>query len=95
MTVEYARRAAADIAAISEYYDTSNVSVSSRFADHLEELIARLDRWPQSGRPVGQRPGVRVALVPGFPYKLFYRVLNGRIRVLHIRHAARRPLAGR
>jgi plasmid stabilization system protein ParE len=34
---------------------------------------------------------VRVVLLIRYPYKIFYRILQDRIRILHIRHTSRRP----
>jgi hypothetical protein len=42
-----------------------------------------------------QRPDVRMMPLVRYPYKIFYRILGDTIRILHIRHAARRPWGGR
>jgi plasmid stabilization system protein ParE len=34
---------------------------------------------------------VHMAPLIRYPYKVFYRALGDRIRILHIRHTARRP----
>jgi toxin ParE1/3/4 len=39
---------------------------------------------------VKQRPGVRVAFLAPYPFKLFYRIAADIIEVLHVAHAARR-----
>jgi toxin ParE1/3/4 len=38
---------------------------------------------------VKQRPGVRVAFLTPYPFKLFYRIVADIIEVLHVAHAAR------
>jgi len=39
-----------------------------------------------------QRPGVRVAFVLRYRYKIFYRVTTDAIRIVHIRHTSRAPI---
>jgi plasmid stabilization system protein ParE len=36
--------------------------------------------------------GVRVAFSTRYPYRIYYRIGPDEIVILHIRHAARRPL---
>ena len=43
-----------------------------------------------SAPEVAQRPGVRVAAFPDFPYRLFYSVESDAIYVLAIQHTSRR-----
>jgi plasmid stabilization system protein ParE len=40
---------------------------------------------------VEQRPGVRVVPLIRYPYKIFYRIADDTVRILHIRHTSRRP----
>jgi hypothetical protein len=42
-------------------------------------------------RPSAHRPGVRVVPLGRYPYKIFYRVQDGVLEILHIHHAAREP----
>lgn len=93
MSVEYSRRAIADLDSIATYYrSVADTRVSERFETRLRSIVDRIHRRPESSRPVSQRPGVRVALMISFPYKVFYRVIApDRVRILHIRHTARRP----
>jgi plasmid stabilization system protein ParE len=95
MSVEYSRRAITDLKEISDYYlSRAGNEVARRFEARLKAVLDRVAKRPETAPAVIQRPGVRVALVSGFPYKVFYRPLDeGRIRVLHIRHMARRPVA--
>lgn len=95
MSVEYSRRAIADLNRISAYYlSQAGSEVASRFEARLLTVVDRVAKRPESAAAVAQRPGVRVALLGSFPYKVFYRHLDGGgIRVLHIRHMARQPTA--
>lgn len=92
MRVEYSKRAFADLRQIAAYYTQSgNSAVAARISGRIEELVVRIARAPLSGRPVIQRPGVRVALLRSYPYKIFYRVTRDTIRIVHIGHTSRRP----
>jgi toxin ParE1/3/4 len=92
MRVEYSKRAVADLREIATYYARSgNRAVAEKIATRIQEVVARIAALPLSGRPVVQRLGVRVALLPSYRYKIFYRVMGDTIRIVHIRHTSRRP----
>ena len=92
MKVEYSARALADLRQIAAYYARSgNSAIADRIAERIQEIIARIAVSPLSGRAVVGRPGVRVALLRSYRYKIFYRVAGVAIRIVHIRHTSRRP----
>jgi len=94
MIVEYSKRAIADLSLISDHYrSVADARVAERFEERFRTVIERVCRRPESSRPVVQRPGVRIAFLISFPYKVFYRVIGtDRIKILHVRHTARRTL---
>jgi plasmid stabilization system protein ParE len=55
----------------------------------LRAVVERIGQWPQSGRVVEERPGVRVVPLVPYPYRLFYLVTDERVEILHLHHAAR------
>jgi toxin ParE1/3/4 len=59
------------------------------------ELFSLLSRHPHLGR-LTRKEGVRVLSVDRYPYVVFYRLLEqeAEIRILRVRHTARRPLKG-
>jgi toxin ParE1/3/4 len=92
MKVEYSKRALVDLRRIAEYYATvDDPRVADAVAAAIRQLIDRITQHPASGRPVVQRPGVRVILLPRHRYKIFYRANGDTIRIVHIRHTSRRP----
>jgi plasmid stabilization system protein ParE len=92
MTVEYSKRAIADLRQIAAYHARSSSAViAARIAARIQEVVARIAELPLSGRPVAQRPGVRVVLLADYRYKIFYRMAGDTIRIIHIRHTSRRP----
>jgi toxin ParE1/3/4 len=95
MRVEYSTRAVSDIRDIADYYmRTDNPLAGERIGARIREVVARIGRMPESGRPVIERPGVRVAPLLRYPYNIFYAATRDTVRILHIRHTARRPWAG-
>jgi toxin ParE1/3/4 len=92
MKVEYAKRAIADLRSIGAYYATADhPEVGERISVRLREVVARIARFPESGRPVVQRPGVRVVPLRRYPYLVFYRLGSDTVRILHVRQTSRRP----
>jgi len=95
MKVEYSKRAVADLRKISA---DSRQAFGNRVAEALEfrirAVVDRISREPLSAPRVEQRSGMRVAPLIRYPFKVFYRVLDDRVRIVHIRHSARRPWQG-
>jgi plasmid stabilization system protein ParE len=92
MRVEYSKRVLADLRQIAAHYARSgNSAIADRIAERIQQVIARIAVSPLSGRAVGGRPRVRVALLSSYRYKIFYRVAGDAILIVHIRHTSRRP----
>ena len=95
MKVEYSNRAVANLRKISA---DSRGAFGDRVAEALEgrirAVIDRISRDPFSAPEVEQRPGLHVVPLIRYPFKIFYRVLDDRIQIVHIRHVARRPWKG-
>jgi len=56
----------------------------------IRATVDRLSLWPLSAEGVEERLGVRVVTLVRYPFRIFYRVAENYIEILHIRHAARR-----
>jgi toxin ParE1/3/4 len=95
MKVEYSRRSVADLRKISA---DSRRAFGDRVAEALEarirSVIDRISREPLSAPEVEQRPGLHVVPLIRYPFKIFYRLLGDKIRIVHIRHTARQPWPG-
>jgi plasmid stabilization system protein ParE len=91
MKVEYSKRAVADIRKLSAHSLAFGDVVARALEARIQAVVEQVRTHPESRPAVIQRPGVRVALLGPYPYKLFYRILPDRIRIVHIRHTARRP----
>jgi toxin ParE1/3/4 len=90
MRVVYTTEAIADLDGIFDYIaDYYPAAISDAFQNRLHAVIARIARWPESAQEVSERPGVRVAPLIRYPYKVFYRVSGDTVEILHVHHAAR------
>lgn len=94
MSVEYTRRALADVARISGYYfSRAGAATAEKFEQRLRAVVERVERRPQTAPAVEGQTDLRVTPMLTFPYKVFFQELGpGKIRVLHIRHMSRRPV---
>jgi plasmid stabilization system protein ParE len=91
MKVEYSKRAIADLRKVSADSLVFGGAVAAAVETRLREIIAHIAEHPQAAAPVVERPGMRVIPLIRYPYKIFYRVFEERIRIVHIRHTSRRP----
>ena len=89
MKVVYTVEALHDLDEISAFLAANFPTVVVPFQRRLKAIERRIARWPKSAQEVEQRSGVRMVPFVQYPYKLFYRVANSRIEVLHLHHAAR------
>lgn len=95
MRVVWTEAALADLDKILAYTHINYPSVAYPLKQRLRAVIARVGQWPESARQVEQRPDVRVVPLLRYPYRLFYRINDGRVEILHIHHAARQEAEGR
>ncbi len=95
MRISYSRGALTQLDEIFSYIAHDNPRAASKLLERIESFTLLLGQLPQIGRTTG-KPGVRVIGVPGYPYLIFYRILEERdeVRILRVRHTARRPLPG-
>ena len=95
MKVEYSNRAVADLRKVSAdsramFGDAVALVLESR----IQDAVAHIAENPEAAPRVTERDEVRMFPLTRYPYKLFYRVLVDRVRILPIRHTSRRPWIG-
>jgi toxin ParE1/3/4 len=92
MKLEFSNHALADLREISAH---SRQQFGARVARALEirirNVVDNVARRPESGPRIEQRADLRVVALGRYPFKIFYRVRSDSVRILHIRHTARRP----
>jgi plasmid stabilization system protein ParE len=92
MKVEYTNRAIADLRKVSaDSRAAFGDAVGTALEARIRTVISHIAQHPEAAPRVVERPGMRVFPLIRYPYKIFYRVLDDRVRILHIRHTARRP----
>lgn len=95
MKIEYANRAVADLRKISaDSRAAFGDTVAATLAARIRAVISHIAEHPEAAPRVVEREGMRVFPLIRYPYKIFYRVFDDRVRILHIRHTSRRPWAG-
>lgn len=80
-----------EVEEISHYYERARLGLGERFLKALEDLYERLATLPDSGKEV--RPGIRQAIVPGFPYLVYYARFPDRLEIIAVVHQARHERA--
>jgi plasmid stabilization system protein ParE len=91
MKVVWTDEALRDLDEIAEYVTVHYPTVAPAVGLRIRAVVDRVGRWPQSARRSLKRPDVRVVPVGRYPYKIFYRVTERSIEILHVHHAARQP----
>lgn len=95
MKVEYSRRAVGDIRKIlADSNRTFGLRVAQALGSRIRAVVDRIGRDPLSAPQVEQRSGIYVVPLIRYPFKIFYRILDDRVKIMHIRHTARRPWRG-
>jgi plasmid stabilization system protein ParE len=90
MKVVFTDEALRDLDDISDWLSVHYPGLGAAVDRRLRVVIARIGRWPDSGRASKGHPAVRVIPLPRYPYKVFYRARDV-VEILHIHHAAREP----
>jgi len=92
MKVEFTNRAVRDLREISEYSRRLfGDQVTAALEIRLRDVVAGIAHAPESAPHVAQRSDIRVVPLVRFPFRIFYRAAGDTVRILHIRHVARRP----
>lgn len=87
--LRFSPRAVRETGEAREWYETQNPGLGDEFVAALELQIKRLEQAPLLYGEV--MPGVCRALLPRFPYGVFYVVRGELVHVLAVLHDARSP----
>jgi len=93
MRIRYTPRAFADREAIFDYIEKRSPQGAQAAMRAIDSSIRRLEHFPYSA-PATDEPEVHELIVPRRPYKVYYRIVDEEVWIVHIRHAARRPWIG-
>jgi toxin ParE1/3/4 len=70
-----------------------NLAIESTAAleARIRDVVTNVADYPERAPRVEGRPGMRVVPLVRYPFKIFYRIFGDTVRIVHIRHATRRP----
>ena len=91
MKVVYTEGALSDLEHIVDWLTAHYPAIAPAVERCIRGVIAHIAHWPESARRSAKRAGVRVASIGRYPYKIFYRVTDDAVVILHIHHAAQQP----
>ncbi len=87
--LKFSTRALREIGEAKEWYEFQNPGLGEEFIAAMELQLKRLEQAPLLYAEV--IPNVRRALLPRFPYGLFYTVRGNLIQILAVLHDVRNP----
>jgi len=87
--LKFSSRALRETGEAQEWYELQNPGLGEEFIAAMELQLKRLAQAPLLYTEV--TPGVRRALLPRFPYGLFYAVRGNLVHVLAVLHDTRNP----
>ena len=87
--LKFSARALRETGEAQAWYELQNPGLGDEFIAAIELQLKRLEQAPLLYAEV--LPGVHRALLPRFPYGLFYAVRGDLIHILAVRHDARNP----
>ncbi|MDD5579325.1 MAG: type II toxin-antitoxin system RelE/ParE family toxin [Methylobacter sp.] len=87
--LKFSSRALREIGEAQEWYELQSPGLGEEFIAAMELQLKRLEQAPLLYAEV--IPHVRRALLPRFPYGLFYAVRGNLIHILAVLHDARNP----
>ncbi|MBY0270252.1 MAG: type II toxin-antitoxin system RelE/ParE family toxin [Burkholderiales bacterium] len=89
LPVVYRRRVQHDLAAAFDWYEEQRTQFGEQFLSAVQSSFRTIERYPELFEPVHGE--VRRAIVPRFPFAVFYIVEPHRTVVLRVLHTARNP----
>ncbi|MCK9607640.1 MAG: type II toxin-antitoxin system RelE/ParE family toxin [Methylomonas sp.] len=87
--LKFSARALREIGEAREWYESQSPGLGEEFIAAMELQLKRLEQAPLLYSEV--IPGVRRALLPRFPFGLFYVVRGNLVHILAVLHDARNP----
>jgi addiction module RelE/StbE family toxin len=94
MRVRYTPRARADIEAIFSYVDSRNPSAARAVKREIERAAVALALSPYLGAVIDRSSEFRGIRVGRYPYRLYYRIRENEVWIVHVRHMRQRPWEG-
>jgi plasmid stabilization system protein ParE len=90
MKIRYTPSGFSDRERIFNYLRERSPAGARKVMAQIRSATAQLGEHPYSGYRT-EDGDIRVKFIGRYPYKLFYRVRDDTVEIVHIRHTARRP----
>lgn len=74
-----------------EYIRQDSPTAAENFRNKAEQVLRRLETYPESGRSIPEFPGLPHREVIVRPYRFFYRVVGKTVWVVAVWHSAQLP----
>ncbi len=91
MQLRFTPSGRAQFLAAVAYIRADDPAAAQRFRDRTEQVLRRLERFPQSGRVIPEFPDLPHREVIVAPYRFFYRVPAKTVWVVAVWHSAQLP----
>jgi toxin ParE1/3/4 len=91
--VEYHPAIHGELETIRDYYNEKVPGLGTEFLEEVNELLLRIAHNPKRWMRVS--PLLRRALMKRFPYVIYFRELEGKLRITVVKHQRRHPSLGR
>lgn len=91
MKVRFTEAALDDIHEICEFLLSNYPSTAPLVEQRIRIIAHRISAWPESSPRVTGFPEVRAAPLGRYPYRVFYKITDEAIEIVHIHHTSRQP----
>jgi len=88
VSLRYSPRARRDIDGIHDWIAKDRPRAATAVVAAIRKTAALLADYPRVGRET-DIPGVRMLPVGRYPYLVYYKIADGDVVVVHVRHGAR------
>lgn len=93
MKILFTLSARTQIVSATNYIRQDNPEAARRFRQRVEVVLRRLIKFPNSGRPIPEFPGIPHREIIVAPYRIFYRVVGKNVWIVAVWHGAQLPAA--
>ena len=90
MRIVYTDEALHDLDDIFAFLAREYPSIIAAVEERIRAAVTFVAEWPESAPRITQRSPIRVKFIGKYPYRVFYRIAEDRIEILHVHHTARR-----
>ena len=85
------QEAALEVESATDWYESKHSGLGREFVAQVDAALLRILRNPNAHRLWRQDRDFRQAVVPRFPYVIFFRYANDEVIVMAFAHQRRRP----